>query len=59
MKKIKPKKYTKDKKLLCGWTDKKNYLVHQRMSKFFARHGVIVDKIHETIPFKQSEWLEK
>ena len=29
------------------------------MLKFYARHGVIVDKIHEINSFKQSKWLEK
>ena len=28
MKAINPKKYTKFKKLLCVWTDRKNYLFH-------------------------------
>ena len=27
MKSIKPEKYTKSKKLICDWTDKKKYLV--------------------------------
>ena len=58
MKAIKPKKYTKSKKLLCVWTDEKNYLFHYRMLKFYVRHGVVVDKIHETISFKQSKWWE-
>ena len=31
MKQIKPKNNTKFKKLICDWTDKKNYLVHYRM----------------------------
>ena len=26
---------------------------------FSVRHGIVVEKIHETISFKQSEWLEK
>ena len=34
MKKIKPKNYTKAKKLICVWTDKKNYLIHYRILKF-------------------------
>ena len=59
MKKIKPKNYVKSKKLICDWTDKKNYLVHYRMLKFYVRHGMVVDKIHEIISFKQSNWLEK
>ena len=59
MKQIKPKNYAKSKKLVCDWSDKKNYLVHYRMLKFYVRHGMVVDKIHEIISFKQSKWLEK
>ena len=29
------------------------------MVKFYVRHGMVVDKIHEIISFKQSKWLEK
>ena len=58
MKKIKPKSYTKSKKLICDWTDKKKYLIHYRMLKFYVRHGMVVEKIHEIISFKQSKWLE-
>ena len=29
------------------------------MLKFYVRHGMVVDKIHETISFKQSKCLEK
>ena len=59
MKKIKPKNYTKSKKLICDWTDKKKYLIHYRMLKCYVRHGMVVEKIHEIISFKQSRWLEK
>ena len=59
MKQIKPKKYAKSTNLICDWTDKKNYLVHYRMLKFYVRHGIVVDKFHEIISFKQSNWLEK
>ena len=58
MKKIKPENYTKSTKLICDWTDKKNYLIHYRMLKFYVRHGMIVEKVHEIISFKQSKWLE-
>ena len=58
MKKIKPKNYTKSEKLICDWSDKKKYLIHYRMLKFYVRHGMIVEKVHEIISFKQSEWLE-
>ena len=59
MKTIKPHTYIQTKKLICDWSDRKNYLVHYRMLKFYVRHGMIVDKVQETISFKQSKWLEK
>ena len=46
MKKIQPINNTKARKLICNWTDKKNYLVLYRLLKFYLRHGMIVDKIH-------------
>ena len=59
MKEIKPDTYTQTKKLICAWSDKKNYLIQYRMLKFYVRHGMIVDKVHPIISFKQSRWLEK
>ena len=59
MKTIKPDTYTQTKILIGDWSDKKNYLVHYRMLKFYVRHGMIVDKVHNVISFKQSRWLEK
>ena len=59
MKKIKPENYTKSKKLLCDWTDKKKCMIHYGMLKFYVRHGMVVAKIHEIISFNQSRWLEK
>ena len=59
MKEIKHDTYIQNKKLICDWSDKKNYLIHYRMLKFYVRHGMIVDKVHEIISFKQSRWLEK
>ena len=58
MNSIKPENYTKSKKLICDWTDKKKYLIHYRMLKFYVRHGLVVEKIHEIISFKQNKWLE-
>ena len=58
LKKIKPDTYTQTKKLIYDWTDRKKYLIHHRMLKFYVRHGMIVDKFHEIISFKQSRWLE-
>ena len=59
MKKNKPDSHTQTEKLICDWSDKKNYLVHYRMLKFYVRHGMIVDEVHDIITFKQSRWLEK
>ena len=59
MKSIKPDTYIQTSKLICDWSDKKNYLIHYRMLKFYIRHGMIVDKVHDIISFKQSRWLEK
>ena len=38
---------------------KKKYWIHYEMLRFFARHGMFVEKTHETISFKQSKRLEK
>ena len=59
MNEIKPDTYIQSSKLICDWSDKKNYLVHYRMLKFYIRHGMVVDKIHNIISFRQSRWLEK
>ena len=58
MNNIKPNSYTKFKKLICDWTDKKKNLIHYRMLKIYVRHGMVVEKVHEIISFKQSKWLE-
>ena len=43
-KKIKPKNYRKSKKLICDWSDRKKYLIHHRMLKFYVRLGMVVEK---------------
>ena len=58
-KKIRPKKCTKSKKVICDWTDEKKYLIHYRMLNIYVRHGMIVEKNHEIISFKQRKWLER
>ena len=45
--------------MICDWSDKKNYFVLYRILKFYIRHGMIVEKVHSVIFFKQSNWLEK
>ena len=59
MKEIKPDTYTQTSKLICDWSDRKNYLTHYRILKFYIRHGMIVDKVHSIKSFKQSRWLER
>ena len=59
MKRIKPDTFNQTKKLLCNWFNKKNYLIFYRLLKFYVRHGMIVDKIHEIISFEQNRCLEK
>ena len=59
MKEIKPDNYTSTRKMICDWSDKKKYLFHYRKLKFYIRHGMIIDKVHNIISFKQSKWLEK
>ena len=59
MNKYKPDICTQTDKVICDWSDKRNSLIHYWMSKFNVRHGMIVEKNHEIVSFKQSEWREK
>ena len=59
MKKLHPTNDTKAKKLICDWTDKKNFSIDYRMLKLYVRDGMVVEKLHEIISFKQGNWLEK
>ena len=59
MKEIKPDTYIQTSKLICDWSNRRNCLLHYRMLKFYVRHGMLVDKVHNIISFKQSRWLEK
>ena len=59
MKKDIPDTYTQTKKLLCDCSDKKNYLIHYRMLKFYVIHGMKVERLHNVISIKQRKWLEK
>ena len=59
MKSIMPKNYVSHKKLICDWTDKRNYLIHYRMLKFYIKHGIKIKQVHSIISFKQNKWLEK
>ena len=60
MKYIKLVDYTQIRKLFCDRTDKNNYLIRFKMTKFFISDGMIVDELHhEVISFRRCKWLEK
>ena len=59
MQSIMPENYVSHKKLICDWTDKKKYLIHYRMLKFYIRYGMKIKQVHSIISFKQNKWLEK
>ena len=54
-----PNTYTQNGKLISDCIDKRNYLSHYWMLKFYVRHGMVVNKNHEKISFRQNVWLEK
>ena len=59
MKKIKTDIYTQTKNLICDWSDKKSSLIHDKMLKFYVRHGMEVLAVHAVTSFEQCKWLEK
>ena len=59
IKEIKIDTHNQTKKMIYDWSDKKNYLIHYRMLKFYVGHGMKVEKVRNVISFKQSKWLEK
>ena len=46
-------------KMICDQLDKKIYMMHYRMLKFYIRHKMKITKIHTIYQFKQSPWLKK
>ena len=59
MSKNNPDTYTQTNKMLCDSTDKKNFLIHYRMFKFYFRHGNEVVKVHIVFSYKKIKWLGK
>jgi hypothetical protein len=51
-------KRSKTKKFILSQTDKKNYILHYRMLKFYLNQGMILKKVHIIISFTQSKWLK-
>ena len=44
--------------MICDWSNKKIYLIHDRMLKFYVKHGMKFES-HKDNSFKQNEWLRK
>ena len=45
-------------KLTCNLYDKKRYIVHIRTLQQALKHGLVLEKVHRVIEFKQSVWLK-
>ena len=46
-------------KLIPNLYDKKNYVIHIRALKQALDHGLILEKIHKCIRFRQSPWMKE
>ena len=55
MEKNKPNIYTEIKRLICDWSDKKDYLIHYKMLELYVRNGTVVEIFLEIISPKQSK----
>jgi len=49
----------KVEKLVPNLKDKKKYVVHYRNLKFYLKHGLKIEKIHDVLKFNQSPWIAK
>ena len=47
------------KKLIPNLYDKKRYVINIRALDQALKHGLVLDKIHRAIEFKQSAWMKK
>ena len=46
-------------KLIPNLYDKKKYIIHMRALKQALDHGLILEKIHRCIRFRQSPWVKE
>ena len=49
----------KVEKLIPNLMDKEKYVLHYRNLQLYLRLGMKLTKIHRTLEFSQSNWLEK
>ena len=47
------------KKLILNLYDKKRYVIHIRALDQALKHGLVLDRIHRAIEFKQSAWMKE
>ena len=46
-------------KLVPNLLNKREYVLHYRLYKYYLEHGLVGSKIHKVIKFRQSPWLKK
>ena len=51
-------KVNKVKKVVCNVTDKGNYSIRTVALKQALNHGLVLEKVHSTISFRQEAWLK-
>jgi len=51
--------YKPEKKLLMSCKDKKEYVVHFKLLKFYLKMGLRITKIHSVVKFRQTEIFKK
>jgi hypothetical protein len=49
----------KVEKLVTSLSDKKNYVLHYRNLKLYLRLGLVLEKVHKVLSFKQSAYLKQ
>ena len=46
-------------KLIPNLYDKKKYIIHIRALDQTLKHGLVLERIHRAIEFKQSAWMKE